>query len=69
MNKADIEYLNMVQLLNRVVENGNPDFIECMNETGSDDEGFSSLDFSQMNRTCGTRSSAARAADSSALDL
>ncbi|EMF7249713.1 replication endonuclease [Salmonella enterica] len=69
MAKSDTEYLNMVRLLNRISEYGNPDFTECMNDYGSDDEGFSPGVFMQMKQTCGTRVSAARAADSSALDL
>ncbi|ECO1014007.1 hypothetical protein AA464_28785 [Salmonella enterica subsp. enterica serovar Newport] len=69
MAKSDTEYLNMVRLLNRISEYGNPDFTECMNDSGSDDEGFSPGVFMQMKQTCGTRASAARAADSSALDL
>ncbi|ECI5749293.1 replication protein [Salmonella enterica subsp. enterica] len=69
MIKSDTEYLNMARLLNRISEYGNPDFTECMNMPGSDDPEFSSVFFTQMNRTCGTRASAARAAGSSALDL
>ncbi|EEF4954614.1 replication protein [Salmonella enterica] len=69
MAKSDTGYLNMVRLLNRISEYGNPDFTECMNECGSDDEGFSPGVFMQMKQTRGTRASAARAADSSALDL
>ncbi|HGG6664794.1 TPA: replication endonuclease, partial [Salmonella enterica subsp. diarizonae serovar 61:i:z] len=69
MTKSDTDYLNMSRLLNRISENGNPDFIECMNDYGEDDFVFSSGVFSQMKQTSGTRASASRAAGSSALDL
>lgn len=69
MTKSDTEYLQIARLLNRISENGNPDFTECMNDCGSDDARFSSGVFMQMKQTCGTRASAARASDSSALDL
>ncbi|EBR8158600.1 replication protein [Salmonella enterica subsp. enterica serovar Newport] len=69
MTQHDRDALKMARLIKQVTDSGNPDFIECMNEPGTDDVYISSGFFSQMNLTCGTRASAARAAGSSALDL
>lgn len=69
MAKSDTEYLQIARLLNRISVNGNSDFTECINDCGSGDVEFSSGVFIKMNQTHGTRVSAARAADSSALDL
>ncbi|HFE7524830.1 TPA: hypothetical protein ACGAD2_005575, partial [Salmonella enterica subsp. enterica serovar Newport] len=48
MTKSDTEYLQIARLLNRISENGNPDFTECMNDCGSDDAQFSPGVFTQM---------------------
>ncbi|HAF6279768.1 TPA: replication endonuclease [Salmonella enterica] len=77
MTQAEIQNLEIIRLLRDIEENGDREFIDCMNGVGSDDyfndcpddDLFLSGVLSRAKQTRGTRASAARGSVSSALDL